>query len=196
MKKRKKNKQSNIRLFSYVVAIDSGFAPNPEKNICSLACCKPGIRKYARENDWVIGTGSANTVGKSKLVYAMQISKPILFDDYYRDKRFRSRKDNIYFLTKHGYRQKDNKYHKKSNMKRDLSCKNVLLSKKYYYFGDEAISIDKKYRAVIKKGPGYKNKLDPKLVSKFISWVKKYPKKGKISEPYDIVLASKTIKCI
>ena len=32
-------------LFSYVVATDSGFAPNPFFGLCTLACCKPAIRR-------------------------------------------------------------------------------------------------------------------------------------------------------
>lgn len=32
-------------LFSYIVRWDHGFAPNPFHGICSLATCKPGIRK-------------------------------------------------------------------------------------------------------------------------------------------------------
>ena len=34
-----------MRLFSYVVARDYGFAPNPFYEMCTLATCKPRIRK-------------------------------------------------------------------------------------------------------------------------------------------------------
>lgn len=32
-------------LFSYVVETDSGFAPNPFFGVCTLARCKPSIRR-------------------------------------------------------------------------------------------------------------------------------------------------------
>jgi hypothetical protein len=45
-------------LYSYVVRSDSGFAPNPFGEYCTLACCKPQIRKRARVGDWIVGCGS------------------------------------------------------------------------------------------------------------------------------------------
>ena len=35
------------RVHSYVVRYDSGFAPNPFYEYCTLATCKPNIRKGA-----------------------------------------------------------------------------------------------------------------------------------------------------
>ena len=29
------------KLYSYIVATDSGFSPNPFHGFCTLACCKP-----------------------------------------------------------------------------------------------------------------------------------------------------------
>lgn len=46
------------RLFSYTIPIDDGSAPNPFRGMCSLAICKPGIRRTAEEGDWVAGLGS------------------------------------------------------------------------------------------------------------------------------------------
>lgn len=34
-----------MTLYSYVVAHDFGFAPNPFDGLCTLATCKPDIRK-------------------------------------------------------------------------------------------------------------------------------------------------------
>ena len=44
-----------MKLFSYILARDFGFAPNPFYSICSLATCKPIIRKKAQIGDWIIG---------------------------------------------------------------------------------------------------------------------------------------------
>ena len=39
-----------MTLFSYVIEHDLGFAPNPFHGVCTLACCKPQIRKIAKDN--------------------------------------------------------------------------------------------------------------------------------------------------
>lgn len=41
-----------MRVYSYVMIADNGFAPNPYYGICTLACCKPRIRKGV--GDYVI----------------------------------------------------------------------------------------------------------------------------------------------
>ncbi len=46
------------RIYSYVVRYDSGFAPNPFYGYCTLATCKPDIRRGAEVGDWVVGSGS------------------------------------------------------------------------------------------------------------------------------------------
>jgi len=43
------------KLFSYIIPIDDGPAPNPFGDICTLAICKPAIRRKAQVGDWVIG---------------------------------------------------------------------------------------------------------------------------------------------
>lgn len=77
-----------MKIYSYVVRYDSGFAPNPFEKFCSLATCKPRIRKNIQVGDWVIGTGSIENVGNKKLIYAMQVEEKMTFDKYWEDKRF------------------------------------------------------------------------------------------------------------
>ncbi len=47
------------RLFSYTIPID-GAAPNPFHGMCSLAICKPAIRRTASSGDWIVGLGPRN----------------------------------------------------------------------------------------------------------------------------------------
>ena len=47
-----------MKYFAYILAFDSGFAPNPFYGYCTLADCKPKIRKQAQVGDWIIGLGS------------------------------------------------------------------------------------------------------------------------------------------
>jgi len=42
---------TTMKVYSYIVAYDSGFAPNPFHGICTLACCKPTIRRTAHEKE-------------------------------------------------------------------------------------------------------------------------------------------------
>ena len=84
-----------MRLFSYVVARDYGFAPNPFFGHCTLATCKPKIRKAAVAGDWVVGTGSRTSGREGFLVYAMRISEVMSFNDYWADPRFRRKKPNL-----------------------------------------------------------------------------------------------------
>jgi len=48
------------KIYSYIIRVDDGAAPNPYGDICTLTICKPKIRKAADEGDWIIGTGSKN----------------------------------------------------------------------------------------------------------------------------------------
>jgi hypothetical protein len=105
-----------MKLYSYVLVDDTGFAPNPFDGFCSLACCKPVIRRSSNIGDWVVGTGSKSSVGNDKLVYAMKISEKMDFNSYYQDKRFKNRLDNIYFKESGKWFQKENDYHNINDM--------------------------------------------------------------------------------
>ena len=50
-----------MKLYSYIVARDFGFAPNPFYGFCTLATCKPKIREHASVGDWVVGTGARSS---------------------------------------------------------------------------------------------------------------------------------------
>ena len=76
------------KLYSYVVASDTGLAPNPFHSFCTLALCKPQVRKAAEVGDWVIGTGSKRNGRDGFLVYAMRVTEILTFNEYWRDARF------------------------------------------------------------------------------------------------------------
>ena len=77
-----------MRLFSYVVSRDYGFAPNPFYGTCTLATCKPEIRRTARAGDWIIGTGSKMQGREDHLVYVMKVAEKRTFSEYWADDRF------------------------------------------------------------------------------------------------------------
>jgi hypothetical protein len=149
------------KIYIYVVDRDFGFAPNPFHGYCSLATCKPGIRKKAEVNDWVIGMGGSRLEATGRCIFAMCITEKITFNKYwesptYLDKkpiRNGSRKmmvgDNIYHLDeeKKEWFQADS-HHSNSdgsvnqcNLVRDTTSDKVLLSQHFFYFGREAPSV-------------------------------------------------------
>lgn len=142
------------RLFTYVVVHDFGFAPNPFGEYCTLATCKPQIRKSARPGDWVLGTGSAQKRRSGRLVFAMKVSEVLTFDEYWSDIRFQrkipflhgSRKrvygDNIYHRAATGeWIQEDSRHSlddgtpNLGHIKIDTKADAVLISDEFVYFG-------------------------------------------------------------
>jgi hypothetical protein len=172
-----------MRFYSYVIRSDSGFAPNPFWHYCTLACCKPIIRKNANCGDWVIGTGSSKSVGNNRLVYAMKITEKIDFDEYSKNEKYKCKipsatpmqrcGDNIYYKDEDGdWKIRDGAYHTEKNIKTDINKGMfVLISDHYYYFGRNAIEIPEKYQSLIKKGPGHKSNFSIEIIEDFVNWL-------------------------
>lgn len=148
-----------MKYFSYVVSRDYGFAPNPFHGICTLATCKPVIRKQANIGDWIFGTGSISLKCKCKLIYAMQVTDKITYDEYWSDPYFAKKKpnmlgslvqnygDNIYhqnegvWIQSNSHHSYENGVVNKYNLNRDTGSKSVLISEQFYYFGRNYIDI-------------------------------------------------------
>jgi hypothetical protein len=178
-------------IYSYVVKYDTGFAPNPFWGYCTLATCKDRVRFGAQKNDWVIGTGSKENVGNDRLIYAMQVTKKLTFDEYFKDRRFRRKipsgnegirklGDNIYYgevqraPSAHSRENFESEEDWRKTVEKDLRGKYVLVSEKghFYYYGKNARPIPKHLLYIRKKGPNYKKKFDQKQVESFLSWLK------------------------
>jgi len=135
------------------------MAPNPYYGVCTLAVCKPQIRKYVLDGDWVVGL-SPRSFG-NKLVYAMKVSEVLSFATYYRDPEYSQKipnmrsddyvfrvGDNFYQPLENGtFKQlwsrhsnpdgTENEMHKT----RDLSGVHVLVGRDFYYFGSASIKL-------------------------------------------------------
>ena len=60
-----------MRLFVYVQTSETGFVPNPYWDYCTLACCKPDIRRVAQDGDFVMSLSPkrlSNRVGIQALL--------------------------------------------------------------------------------------------------------------------------------
>lgn len=160
--------------YSYVLPRDYGFAPNPFGEFCTLATCKPGIRKSAVVGDWVVGCGSAPLGMQKMIIYAMLVSEKLSFEEYWSDARFQYKKpvmngslkqmygDNIYSKVGAQWHQLDSHHSNADgspnmlNLERDTKQNNVLVSTTFYYFGREAIRLpDDIPDTILKAGIGY-----------------------------------------
>src|ERR1700722_18149464 len=107
-----------MTIYSYIVVHDGGFSPNPFFGYCTLACCKPEIRKRAIKGDWIVGLTPRAKGKGNKVVYFMQVEESLTFDQYWNNRRFgkkrpdvtagmtRKQGDNIYEpLLSGGYHQ-------------------------------------------------------------------------------------------
>ncbi|MDO9160633.1 MAG: hypothetical protein Q7U45_14430, partial [Burkholderiaceae bacterium] len=157
-----------MKLYSYVLTSDTGFAPNPFDKYCSLACCKPRIRKSAKVGDWIVGTGSTSNAGNDHLIYVMKVTEKKDFNNYFSDKRFRNRVDNIYYLENDEWKQKENPYHTEKDIEHDLSGEYVLISDNFFYFGKKAVKIPLDFLEIVKKGPGHKSNFNNDLIENFV----------------------------
>lgn len=58
-----------MKLYRYVMTYDTGLAPNPYHGYCTLALCKPQIRRTAQVGDWIMGFGSVSAGLGRRLIY-------------------------------------------------------------------------------------------------------------------------------
>ena len=123
-----------LKHYIYRVDHDLGFAPNPDYGICSLCGCKTTtIETWASEGSWVVGIGGKATGQSNKLIYAMQVEAVLPFAI------FRSR-----FKRKSAYLRG-----------RGIDpAANMLLSRKFYYFGDKTIDLPEKLQHILIRGRG------------------------------------------
>ncbi|MDE0065297.1 MAG: hypothetical protein OXN44_00310 [Acidimicrobiaceae bacterium] len=196
-------------LFTYVVRWDIGFAPNPYFGFCTLATCKPKIRKLAAPGDWIAGIGSKQNETHGRLVYTMCVEETLSFDEYWADPRFARKKPNRIGSVKQRYG--DNIYHRAADgrtwiqedgrhsledgkpnldhVKKDTNGQRVLISRSFAYFGADAIEIPSEFRDW--KGKGYFNSVrdfrrnfPDDLRVAFTSWLNSLADVGIAGKPF------------
>lgn len=195
-----------MKLYSYIVTRDFGFAPNPFLSYCTLATCKPKIRKLAQVGDWVVGVGSGakKSQFKNKLIYAMQVEEKLTFDEYWMDSRFKRKRpvmngskrqmygDNIYhrptpdspYIQENSHHSLPNGEKNELNAERDLPGEYVLIGKKYWYLGERAIPIPQDFMSLANVARGYRKFDDEKFIEAVSKWLNILPESGYIGKPY------------
>jgi len=179
-------------VFIYVVDRDFGFAPNPFHGSCTLATCKPRIRKRAAPGDWVIGVGGSRLKATGRCIFAMRVSRKLSFDDYWSALEFTDKKpvrngsmtmlvgDNIYrHDPASGRWQQADSHHSNAdgsvnrhNLENDTEVDAVLLSDHFYYFGKSARPVPDRLLQEL----GYQNRrghrrFDLAAASKLVGWI-------------------------
>jgi len=180
-----------VKVYSYIVTHNSGFSPNPFHGCCTLACCKPMIRKHANIGDLIIGL---TTLGR-RFVYAMKVSDVLDFEDYWDTPSYASKRpdknsslaidrrgDNIYQPTENGAFRQLASSHSRSDgtedpdLKRtDLGGEMVLLSNSYAYFGADGPPVPDDLRFLV-AGRGHRCRFTTEQVARVVEWFDALPK--------------------
>ena len=184
-----------MKVISYVVAFDSGLAPNPFFGACTLTVCKPVIRRTAHVGDWVLGFGSTKVVGQDRLIYAMRVDEVLPLEIYGVDRRFRRKRparsteirqvgDCVYWRGSDGEWRQRPGLHGPADMARDLSGYKSLISRRYWYFGAEAPVLPNRFGHLVKRGRGHRIVRDMRLVAAFVRWLEGLGKPGRRGMPW------------
>ena len=194
----------------YVVDRDFGFAPNPFHGICTLATCKPRIRRVAKESDWVIGMGGTRLKATGRCIFAMKVSQSITFNEYWANPSYQDKRpvlngslkmivgDNIYHKSHGAWQQLDSHHSHPDgspnihNVTNDTQADAVLVSHHFFYFGSAAVEIP----TPILQSLGYENRrnhrtFDSAVAQPLISFIEANSSPNRLlADPFDFDAAS------
>ena len=184
-----------VSLYSYIIPVDDGAAPNPFFGVCTLAICKPKIRKNAKVGDWIIGLGSKNAPSgdlSGKVVYIMEVNEVLTLKEY--DEKvpemwpgkipdFNHDDYNLrlgdciydYHNTQNPKPSQRKGVHYEENIYTDLGGENVLISSNFYYFGNEPIVLPEELKNIIHQGQGHQRPKNAPYIDKFKEWIDELP---------------------
>lgn len=196
-----------MKCYSYKMDHDYGFAPNPFWGVMTLATCKSTLRRSSNLNigDWVIATGGKVLNKEDYLIFAMKVERIITFDQYWNDPSFQCKKPDFNGSVMRMYG--DNVYHtdpqtgeviqercahtvkgkipkNTEQYKRDINGKNVLISKTFYYFGNNAFELPDKFKCMASRVRNIQcNHVDEDTIKEFVDWLQLNYKIGIHGEP-------------
>lgn len=182
-----------MRVFSYIVAHDGGYSPNPFHGVCTLACCKPKIRRNAKPGDLILGlTGKAKGY---RLIYAMRVARKMSFADYWREypakrpdmtapgRLLKSGDNNYEPMPDGGYRQipcrhshpdgTEDQKAKTHDLGEDGSNQ-VLIGGRFCYFGANAEPLRPDLDFLI-AGRGHRCNFTPEQIALALAWFEGLP---------------------
>ena len=142
------------RIYRYVVAVDSGAAPNVDGGICTCTVCKPQIRRGTNPGDWIIGLWPAPH--RTRITYAMRVGSKLGFEDYWNSPEFAAKRpdrsktpDNIYRRDGFGELvQVSNPTHGPDQAGTDLRGQYALVADIFWYFGSTECELPETFRSL------------------------------------------------
>lgn len=157
--------------------------------MCTLAICKPTIRKVAKCGDWIAGTGSMDAPSgdlSGHLIYAMKVEEKITIEEYdlrapsdwpHRIPNIKSldlseRLGDCIYDYSCGTPKQRASVHGKENIKTDLGGENVLISREFYYFGSRAIKLPDNLFPICHQTQGHKSDSNTPYFEMFVSWIR------------------------
>ena len=197
-------------VYMYVVDRDFGFAPNPFHGICTLATCKPRIRRVAKQSDWVIGMGGTRLKATGRCIFAMKVSDSITFNEYWTNPIYQDKRpvrngslkmivgDNIYHQSQGEWQQVDSHHSHEDgspnihNVRNDTQANAVLVSNHFFYFGSAAVEIP----IPILQSLGYENRrnhrtFDSVVAQPLISFIEANSVPNRLlGDPFDFYAAN------
>lgn len=189
-----------MNIYAYIVPVDDGAAPNPYGGVCSLAICKPNLRKIAKIGDWIVGLSP-----EFKLIYTMKITtvKTMKEYDIYTKENLSTKipdktskniekqmGDSVYDFSQDNVILRPS-VHSRCTKEMDLAGKNVLLSTHFYYFGNKPKVLPKEFENIVTLRVDFLE-LNLDLQTIFFDWLEKQKfEKNKIySNPHIIGIIS------
>jgi hypothetical protein len=175
--------------------------------MCTLATCKPNIRRVAMHGDWVVGTGSSAKKRPPTFVYVMRVTETLTFDEYWADSRFLAKRPNLSGSQKQAFG--DNIYHSDAksgawiqedshhsyadgapnlgNLDSDTQTDRVLISNEFAYWGGQGPPVPERFRSFdgydIRAIRNHKSVFSQHFVDEFVVWVRLLDESGCIGDP-------------
>ena len=177
-----------MTLFAYVMTDDSGFAPNPYHGFCTLARCMPSTRSVAEVGDYVVGLAGKRLrerLGKGgewRIIYAMQVTEKMTFEEYWLDQRFRAKRPDE--------SADDEKALGDNDISLNTPGKHVLISGagRFTYWGKKAPTVPPNLGFLVPPfipyAIGHRRKFSKDEVEAFIKWFDGQPR-GRLGDPTD-----------
>lgn len=191
-----------MKLLKYVMRFDSGLAPNPFFDVCSLALCTPNHANARLEpGDWIVGHSCKST--GNRLIHAMRLTKVLDMDQYFHDypqkrpvpggAREQQCGDNLYYREGPRWRRLASPAHNSVLSFQQDQDHWVYLSEgpeNYWYLGamsslPESIAFPRLFPELVHGTQGVKYERDVAVIENFVRWLAGIEGRGRIGTPRD-----------
>ena len=157
-----------MKVCAYIMTNDTGLAPNPFHDVCTLAVCTPNhVRANVNSGDYIVGIAGATlckkfrppvNIHEPRIIYIMKVDKCMGLNDYYNTNEYFKKiptlngssidmcGDNFYKLINgelsHTNETVNHNWHEV--MAQDCKGNRVFIGKTFWYFGAHAPEIPSK----------------------------------------------------